>query len=180
MEFVTASPEHINESLDICFDIEKISSKHHKGKGIFFRPEVQKFYKSLAKMTPCNVPVSLLYLNNTPVSYLIGFYVNGIYQATQKAYLAGYEYFNPGKIQMVKLIDYLHENGNPAIELGRGCDRFKRDFSKSYHEQYNLVISQNPLVRFYIINLFKLRMKSYKLISKHTKAYRHFKKLKTI
>ncbi len=178
MEFIISSPENINKCLDISFDIEKTSSKQHNGKGVFFRPEVQKFYKSLVKMAPNNVPVSLLYLNNTPVSYLIGFHVNNTYQATQKAYLAGYEYFNPGKIQMIKLIDYLYENGNPAIEMGRGYDRFKRDFSKNYHEQYNLIISKSPLVRFYITNLLKLRIKTYEFIIQHTKPYRLFKKIK--
>ena len=166
------------ENLEICFAIDIDSAKQAKGKGIFYRSDVKKFYQLLSKYNPENIQINLMYFENKPVSYLIGFLVKGTYQASQKAFLTGYEYFNPGKLLMIKVIDYYSINGNPIIELGRGYDRFKRDFSKDYHELYNLFISENKFIRLYISSVSKLRMRLYELMYRNVKIYRSYTRLR--
>lgn len=177
-DLVTSADDTSRKALEVCFQIDMASLKQKKGKGIFYREEVREFYKALIVRSPENVPVSVLYLENKPISYLIGFQVKGVYQASQKAFLPGFEFYNPGKLLMIKFIDSFDPNSLPAIELGRGYDRFKLHFTKSYYELYDLIITQNKATAIYITTLLTLKKKAYEAINKHAKLYQFYTRLR--
>ncbi len=174
---VTSTDNTSIKALEECIQIDMTSLKQKKGKGIFYRHEVLEFYKALIVRSPENVPVSILYFENKPISYLIGFRVNNVYQASQKAFLAGFEFYNPGKLLMTKFIDDLNPNSLPVIELGRGLDRFKLHFTKSYHELYDLFFTQNKVTKVYIKTLLNLRKQLYIAINKYAKLYQIYKSI---
>lgn len=178
IKFITTTYSKDMGALETCFMIDKESVKRTKGKGVFHRPEARQFYKTLAELASENVPLSILYLNDKPVSYLIAFMVNGTFTATQKAYLEGFEYFNPGKLMTIKLLDYYCEKRLPIVEFGRGCDRSKHNFTSNYYVLYSLVISNSALLRFYIAIMHDFRLKAYKSLSQHPKCYFFYKKIK--
>lgn len=175
MKLITTNNENSKKTLETCFSIETTSAKQSKGKSVFHRDDVKEFYRNLVGLNPSSIPVSILYFNDKPVSYLIGFLVNNIYQGSQKAYLTGFEYFNPGKLALIKVLDFYKENGNPAIELGRGSDRFKRDFTSDFQVLYNLIISKNNFIRIYIKNINTLKEILYKQFQSNLKLYLLYK-----
>lgn len=179
LDFATTSADD-NKALEACFEIDKASIKQSKGRGVFYKNDARKFYKELSGLLPENVPLSVLYLNKKPVSYQIGFLVNNVYSATQKAYLEGFEYYNPGKLTLIKLIDHYCKKGLPFMEFGRGCDRSKRDFTSSYYVLYNLIISRNALLNLYFKKMHDLRTNAYHFVSGHAKLYRFYKKVKEV
>ncbi len=176
----TTTAENSREAIEKCFTIDTISAKQAHGKGIFYRQDARVFYRSLVEMSPSYVPISLLYFGDKPVSYLLGFKVREVYQAAQKAFVRGYEYYNPGKLLMVKLIDHYREEENVKIELGRGYDRFKRDFAHDFVELHNLIIANNPAIRLYFSSFARTRMKIYDLLYKHTYLYRLYTRLRDL
>jgi hypothetical protein len=78
---------------------------------------------------------------------------------------------------MIKLLDALNSR-KPTVEFGRGNDSFKRDFTKSYYELFNIVITKNNLLRFYITFLSTFRMKIYEQVSNHIMLYRIYSLLR--
>lgn len=177
LDFVTSNCANNNGALETCFRIDVASVKHSKGRGVFYKPEAREFYRALAELSPESVPLSILYLNNKPVSYLIAFLVNNVYTTTQKAYLEGFEYYNPGKLTLMKLIDH-YEKELPMIEFGRGCDQSKRSFTSSFYVLYNLIISKNALVPLYISTMHDFHTKAYESISSNPRVYCLYKKVK--
>jgi len=175
--FTTANADY-GKALDVCFEIDKASVKQSKGKGVFYKNDAGEFYKNLSELSNGNMPVAILYLNDRPVSYEIGFLAKDVYTSEQKAYLEGFEYYNPGKLTVIKLIDHYHERGLACMEFGRGCDRSKRDFTSDYHVLYSLIISKNVPLKLYLMTMHDLRTEVYKFVSRHVKLYRFYKRVK--
>jgi len=161
-----------------AFNIEKKSVKYMNGKGVLAKKEAQNFYTALAKENASHLLISVLYFGKKPVSYCIGFIFRNIYQGSQKAYVQGYDYYYPGKLLFLNLVDYCRSLDMTQLDLGSGNDRFKKDFTKKTRNHYNLVYTNKTFVRFYIHNMYKIRMKFYKTLVAHKNIYRWYKQIK--
>lgn len=178
LDIFTEVNANYSKALEVCFDIDKASVKQSKGKGVFYKNYAREFYKKLSKLSSGNMSITILYLNDKPISYEIGFLARDVYTSEQKAFLEGFEYYNPGKLIVIKLIDYYYEKGFAVMEFGRGCDRSKRDFTSNYHMLYGVIISKNIPLKLYIMAMHDLRTEVYKFVSSHAKLYCFYKKVK--
>jgi hypothetical protein len=177
IEIVAKKP---SESLEKAFDIDRASAKHNHGKGVFYRKEARDFYRELAQHNPANIIVTLVFFDNKPVSYLIGFFSNNIHSGSQKAYVSGYEYFNLGRLSLINLIDYFREKGSAEFDFGRGNDQFKKDFTSNYRQLYTVIITKNILLRNYITQMYLLHETMYKFLSRYPKIYKIYHRVKEL
>lgn len=178
-EIVPNAPD-LHKALEIAFDIDTKSVKNRKGKGVFHDPQVREFYRQIAARNPSNIIVSLIYIDKIPVSYLIGFINNSVHSGSQKAYLPGYEYFVLGRLLLIHLMDHFREKGSNEFDLGKGYDRFKRDFTHNYWQYYAVLITSNQFLRAYISFLNIVNERIYPSISSHPIIYKTYKKIKTL
>lgn len=176
--YLLNTTEYDKKKLDLIFHIDKESNKQLHGKGVFYRKDVQEFYIGLFQNIPSKLMTSLLYFGDIPIAYTIGFLSESIYIGSQKAYLSGYEYFNPGKILQLKLLDYCDQQNIKTFSFGFGYDRFKLDFTKNASDVYSVIISKNLILRYYLLGSLYMRKKLYTQCSKSAKVYSLYKKIK--
>lgn len=162
-------------AMDKAFTIDTISAKNAKGKGIFHRKEARELYSQLARFCPSDTIISLLSFDKKPAAYIIGFLHKKTHYSSQKAYIDGYDYFNPGRLSLICLIDHFREKGITEFDLGRGNDRFKQNFTGKVRQLHDVIISKNKVIRFYITTMYRLHTTLYNQISRHPILYKTYK-----
>lgn len=177
--YLLNTTEYNKKNLDLIFHIDQESNKQLHGKGVFYKKEIQEFYISLFQNIPSRLMASFLYFGDIPIAYTIGFLSDSIYTGSQKAYLSGYEYFNPGKILQLKLLDFCDQEKIKTFSFGFGYDRFKMDFTKNVNDVYSVIISKNNILRYYLLGSFYMQKKLYTQFSKSAKVYSLYKKIKS-
>src|SRR5690606_12247254 len=95
------------KGLELVFAIDKESSKEKKGYSVFKDRSIKNFYKKLSKQLGDTFLVNVLYYKDKPIAYYIGFIMKGTYYWSQNAYILEYGQYSPGKVLLVKLIDFL-------------------------------------------------------------------------
>jgi len=166
------------ELLNIASQIEIESSKMEKGICVMDKEDAKNFYYSLAKLLPGSVSTAVLFFNKKPAAYSIGFTHGNSFSSTQKAHIPEYDYYRPGKLIKIFLMDYWKKK-HPGEEfgLGPGYDRFKMDFTKRTIRTYNIVLSKHSFITAYIIFAYNLHKNAYYLLSRNKKMYALYKKL---
>lgn len=177
ISFVHVTKDH-KEILQKAFEIDRFSSKHKKGKGVFWRDDTKKFFIQLIRESPSSVFVDLLFFAGEPIAYSIGFICNGIYVCSQKAHLSLYERYRPGGIAFRKFLEAAAHEDIREINLGKGYDQFKMDFTKDSRVLYSVIISKNILTRFLLKSILQLRARAYTIVIAYPKLYLQFKRLK--
>jgi CelD/BcsL family acetyltransferase involved in cellulose biosynthesis len=177
VEFITSRKNH-NKALEIAYQIEIQSSKNEHGKSVFDRTDAKTFYSSFANLLPKNMAISLLYFGEKPVAYCIGFVCNNTFFASQKAHLSEYNYYNPGKVVMIKMLEYWNKKGIQEFSHGRGYDRFKMSFTKTARPIFTMTYSKYFFLPSLLNSLSIFQQKIYEIISRHQKMYAEYHNLK--
>lgn len=163
-----------NKALKTAFTIDGKSSRALHGKGVFIRTDVKKFYITLAKIAPHLVITHLLYFGTTPVAYSIGFTYHKTFEGSQKAHLPGCNYFKPGQVLLLRILELLKKQNIQHVLLGLGNDMFKSDFTKDYESLATVLLTKNYLFSTYVQTAHTIRESIYTHVV-HTKAYVAYK-----
>lgn len=174
VKFIHAT-EQLAYYLKQAFEIDCLSSKQKKGKGVFDRPDTQMFFSKLAEKCPESMFVDLLFFGEKPVAYSIGFLYKGVYRCSQKAHLSEYDRYRPGGIAYRKFLDALADKDVQEVDIGRGYDQFKQDFTKTTRRLSIAVVSKNIFIRWYVQQCFMLRERIYNFLSAHPSFYLRYK-----
>jgi len=164
-------------NLQVAFEIEKNSSKSKKGRMIFHKESSRNFYTNLILALQNNSIVTIIYIDSLPIAYSIAFTNRGVIQTSQKAHLSSHNYFNPGRILVMKLCDYARSQNNSTLDLGRGSDRFKSSIATRREDLYTIIVSKNIFIRVPLLLILKLRSWLYTMLVKYDFFYLFYKKL---
>lgn len=164
------------EFFTLLYQIDKTSRKSNRGYGLFSNSLMKDFYETLAKKFDKRFITNILFFENTPIAYEIGFLVNSVYYGTQLSFVEAYKQYAPGKVIAVKILDYLAANGVQLVDFGSGDTHVKRLITENKQQLITIVISHNSAIQFYIkhINIIKTKMYSY--IKKNKMLYLLYKK----
>lgn len=177
VEFSLVREQH-DSALRTAFDIDRHSSKNDRGKGVFWREDARSFFMLLAKIVPQHLYVALLSFAGTPVSMNIGFIHNGVYYCSQKAHLSGYGKYRPGGIAFQKFLETREAENIHEVDIGRGYDSFKMEFTNTVRALYGVVVSRWMVARIYISIVCILRMSLYHFFVGHTAMYRIYREMR--
>jgi CelD/BcsL family acetyltransferase involved in cellulose biosynthesis len=161
------------------YAVEKISTKGERGMAEFNSLAVRTFFEALAIDQPELVRISILDIGARPVAYSIDLLAHGIYQGSQKAYVKGYEYYQPGKYMVLKLLEHNYTEGYQAFDFGRGYDNFKIQFTKTVRPVYS-VVAGNQAAGLYLKNARAARQKIYESVVRNKALYKTFKGVKQV
>lgn len=165
-----------SNGLDVVFSIDKESSKEKSGYSTFADDEIKKFYKNLARQFGEKFLIVVLYYNNQPIAYYLGFISNTTYFWSQNAYISLFGQYSPGKVLLVKLIDYLGTKEIKNVDFGSGDYRLKRLLTDEYHNLYQVIMSKNILIRFYLQFLNTIKNSVYEIIHNNKMVYMIYRK----
>lgn len=175
--FIHALENH-TKLLKEAFKIDQLSSRDSKGKSTFWREGSRTFFLSLLKECPSCVFVDLLSFSDIPVAYSIGFKCNGVYACSQKAHLAEYDRYRPGGLAFQKFLEVVSSEGVREVDIGRGNDAFKRDFTNTTRILHGAVLSNNVFFGRYIREMFRWRRILYGIVADFPRVYRLYKRIK--
>lgn len=167
-----------SETLEKAFALDMASVKHARGKGVFWRPDVRKFYSLLAKHAPEHFFVGLLHSGDEPAAYTLGFVKSGVYMESLKAHTEKFVPYRPGGVLFIEFLKAVEQKHPEEISLGRGCDDFKSDFTKNVRIVHDCVVSESRLIRQYLFVVHRLRDKAYALATAHPRLYLLYKRLR--
>lgn len=167
-------PAHM---LELTYQVEAQSTKKDRGMGVLIRPEIRAFFESLAIQKPELIHVSVMDIGGKPVAFSIDFLAHKMYQGSQKAYLHGYEYFQPGKYLVTKLLEYNHQKGYRGFDCGRGYDNFKFQFTKNVKPVYTVILA-NKMAGQYISLVRSVRHRVYHAVVNQKSLYKTFKSVR--
>jgi hypothetical protein len=168
-----------SDGLDKAFALDNQSRKQGRGYNTFNSPLIRKFYKSLANHFENYFLVNILYFENTPIAYEIGFLIAGNYFGSQMAYITEYKQYSPGKVIFVKLGDLLVSKNVAMWDLGSGDSPVKKLVTEEKRELYESVLSNNIFVKNYSKQVGRLRNYVFDHLHNHIKIYSVYRKLKT-
>lgn len=160
--------------LKSTYRVENQSTKNARGMGVLTRPQVRSFFERLALRKPELIHVSIMEVGDKPIAFSVDFLAHKIYQGSQKAYVHGYEYIQPGKYLVMKLLEYNCEKGYSGFDFGRGYDNFKLQFTKNVRPVYTVVLA-NKMVGQYISRIRTIRHHVYHTIVSQKPLYKAFK-----
>jgi Acetyltransferase (GNAT) domain len=166
------------EALEIVFSLDTQSRKQKRGYNIFGNIRIKNFYKSLAVNFKKNLAINILYLENKPIAYEMGFPIGTIYFGSQIAFLGEYSYFAPGKILLIKLFEKLFKENMKRADFGSGDNQVKKSFSSGEKPLYKVIISKNSLKRKYLESMFFSKDRLFNQIKKHTRTYTMYRTIK--
>ena len=169
-----------SEGLDIIFAIDEQSSKQHKGYSTFSDKTIKTFYKEFASQFGKQFLAAILYYKERPIAYYIGFLAGNTYFWSQNAFIADYQQYSPGKILLVKLIDFLGKQNVTIVDFGSGDYRMKRLLTNDYHKLFFVVLAKNTFIRNYFINVTKLKNAVYEQLHQRALIYTLYRKAKNI
>lgn len=181
----SSQPLHVEHNEDnhtnwlpTIFEIDQNSVKQKKGRSIFGRKEVRVFFQNLYRLAPKRILISLLFFGEIPISYTLGFVCNNIYQGSQKAFLPGYEYYCPGSLLLLNVLELMHNKGSPEFDMGKGYDSFKSGFTKKTRPLYTVAFTKNNWTCNYLHKISLLRQTLYAFVEHHHTLYGAYKNLK--
>lgn len=137
----------INIACEIC---KKSDKKLVKGyRDIFSKSKSKLFLNKFIIDNPDKISLDLLYYEDKPISFYLGFVHGDTYYAFQTAYLPDYKILTPGKILHYLIIKRLFKEGYKEFDFGRGEGRFKSETTSCFRIQENLFLSKNILIKFW-------------------------------
>ncbi len=167
-------------ALEQVFQIDNNGRKQSRGYGTFSNSKIKQLYIALAKNFSKYFSINLLYFQNTPIAYNMGFIINKTYYGNQISFINEYAKYFPGKVLMVKFIDAKWAKKVNKIDFGSGDSFFKSSFADQSRPLYNLVISKSLLFRTITKIINKNKEFLFKNLSNHPRIYSLYRKIKNI
>ena len=164
--------------LDAVFRIDLQSRKQTRGYSTFADDKIQSFYKQLAKEFKKDLLIGILYLENKPIAYGTGFLINNNFYYNQMAYLAEFRQYSPGKVLLVKLIDYLNTRNAQTFDFGSGDSFIKKLVTEETDTLYQIIMTKNKFILQYVVSLYTARRRVFEQLSKNKKGYKVYKEIK--
>lgn len=159
-----------DEGLSLAFNIDNLSRKKERGYNTFSSELMKSFFRQLAKNFKNNFLVFVLFFQNIPIAYEIGFVSGNVFFGNQLGYNGHYAKYEPGKLLHVKFIEKLGEIGIKEIDFGAGGDNLKKALTRQHRFLYWVVISKNTILKEYVIIILKMRKNIFESVRKKYKA----------
>ena len=131
------------KALETVFLVDDKSRKQDRGYNTFADEQIVRFYQSLAQHFKGRLEIHILYFENNPIAYEIGFLVGKIYYGSQLSFASKYATYFPGKILLVKLIEELDAKGITTMDMGSGGGMLKSNLTKECISLYQIILSKN-------------------------------------
>jgi len=179
-EFISFLKSDLPHALNLAVDIERKSHKYQRCYDTFSEKKVMIFFNKLIEYFHEFVRINILYFQNSPIAYNIGFLIKDCYFSNQIAFDKEYSSYAPGKYMEVKLIDYLSDINVKKVDYGSGNSQIKRLITKDYALLTRVVFSNNVLLRKYLIILSKLQTYIFETGEKHKVLYLAYRKLRKV
>lgn len=160
-----------SEMLNLIFDIDSRSKKQGKGYGTFASEETRMFYQEIAKTYGKYFIMNILYYQEIPIAYEIGFEINKTYFGNQIAFVTDYAQFSPGKVLVVKTFDELIQHKIKTFDFGSGDSHLKRMLTDKKQNLYQVVLSKNKVQAEYLKGVSKARSRIYTALQNNPKVY---------
>lgn len=111
--------------------IERTSWKGNQSLGLFHRLEVREFYKKVLPLLARKgwVSISVLKLNGRFLAYEFGFICGGTYGMHNIAFRPEAGIYSPGKLLMLKNIEYAFSRRLHAYDFLQGDEPYKKEFA---------------------------------------------------
>jgi len=171
---------HLEEGLKVAFEIDNYSRKKSRGYSSFSDEGIKNFYRMISKYLDKNFSIHVLYMEDQPIAYEMGFSIGSTYIGSQLSFDERYAAYSPGKVMIVRLIEHLATSGIQLLDFGSGDSHIKRLLTSDHQQLAKVTLSQNPLIGIYIEKLNQSKHWSYDMIQKHVGIYRVYRQLKRI
>jgi len=168
------------EGLDKAFELDDQSRKQSRGYNAFNSVEVKNFYKNLVKHFKENLCINILYLEDKPIAYEIGFLIGKNYFGSQMAYVAEYKQYSPGKVILVKLVDFLASKDIKKLDCGSGDSPIKQLLTDEKRDLYEIILSDNKFVRNYSKYVGILKQFAYDKLHQNIRVYSLYRRIRKI
>lgn len=166
--------------IDKAFAIDAVSSKRMYGYNCFSTRFIKSFYKKLAKNFKDAIRLDILYFEDKPIAYEIGFIAAETYYENQSAFMAAYQKYAPGNVITAMMLDALAADGIKKADFGSGDTHKKRLITQEKEVLYKVTISKNPVIRFNFHNLSRAKSSLYEKMEKNRKVYALYRKVKNV
>ncbi len=144
-------------ALEIVFNVDENSSKKQQGKATFVMEKEKQFFRELIRKIPSSFIIDIVYYNNIPVVYGIGFACKNIYHASNTAFDASFRFLRPGKLLAYFRLNRLLKEKFDLIDFGRGDNMLKREFTNKAQIQYDVLYIPSLVSKYWITTIFKIR-----------------------
>lgn len=146
LSFKIISGKDVQDYIDIIFDIESRSNKIKKSKALFVDEKVRELFRNISK-TDYSM-LCILYYNNIPIAHMIGLIATpSNFMAYHMAFDKEYSHFQPGKLVIYHLLNYLKNKEYNVFDFSRGNSLLKKHFSIENSKNYNVYINPNVFVK---------------------------------
>jgi len=170
----------MSEGIQTAFKIDNMSHKQSGGYNTFSTKTTKTFFKNLAKNFQKNMSFNILYFENTPIAFEIGFIANKTYFGNQISFLAEYKQYSPGKVLVTRMIEHLASIKINKMDLGSGDAHIKRLIAKDHRQFYHMIISDKKLLISYIKFRKFIKSYAYTQLKSHANIYSTYRKIKNI
>jgi CelD/BcsL family acetyltransferase involved in cellulose biosynthesis len=145
--------DNLRKHLATIFDIEHASIKAKNGKNIFSKKIARDLFNHISNGQN-DALIALLFFNNKPIAHMFGLISKRSFIAYHMAYLKDYKNLIPGKILLYFLLPLLKEKDFTLFDFSRGESILKKQFAQQKKTQYEIFISDNTIINFYISCVF--------------------------
>ena len=140
----------------------------------------KNFIKILGKNFKEYLQIHILYFKEVPIAYEIGFLIGKNYFGSQMAYISEYKHYSPGKVILVKVIDLLASRGMKMMNMGSGDSPVKKLVTEEKRILYEVIFSQNNIIRAYIKRTSKMKKRLYNQIRCNIKIYSVYRRIRKV
>lgn len=167
----------LSDQLEIAFKIDYETRKQRRGYATFNHHEYVTLYRNLASNLGNSLETHLLYYEGNIIAYEIGYRIYDTYYGSQLAFIEKYGELTPGKVIAILLVEHLLATGAKTLDFSSGDNYVKRMFTKTRHDLFDVVISNNFFKSSILITIMRLHEGMYNTLSKHRKLYSFYKAL---
>lgn len=149
--------------IETIFNIENKSNKLKRKKALFINENCKNLFRNISK-TEYGM-LCILYYNNIPIAHMYGLIAHPkTFMAYHMAYDIEYRKYQPGKLVIYYLLNYLRQESYYKFDFSRGNSMLKRHFSVESVKNYNIYINPNICVKMHL--MYKKNMLFLKNITK--------------
>ena len=164
------------DSLTIAIELDKRSSKEKQGKQTFSTDYDIQFFEELLHMYKKDFIVDILYFDEIPFAYSIGLRYKNTFHAISTAYDEKHKYLQPGKTLLYFILQRLSDDKLEFFDFSRGLSSVKRDFTPFAATQYDIVLTNNKIIKLWWIFIENSR----RYILSHKTLYGIYLKIKKV
>ena len=136
--------------IETIFDIENRSNKPKLRKALFIDDKSKNLFRKISQ-TKYGM-LCILYYNGLPIAHMLGLIVpNQTFMAYHMAYDKQYRKYQPGKLVIYHLLNYLKNQSYSIFDFSRGNSILKRHFSIENAKHYNIYINPNLNIKIHFI-----------------------------